>query len=24
VFEHFCILDGIEERVLRKYGAGEA
>jgi hypothetical protein len=24
VFEHFCILDGIEERVLRKYVAGEA
>ncbi|KAJ0414265.1 integral membrane protein DUF106-domain-containing protein [Aspergillus carlsbadensis] len=24
VFEHFCILDGIEERILRKYGAGEA
>lgn len=21
VVEHFCILDGIEERVLRKYGA---
>ncbi|KAL4957381.1 integral membrane protein DUF106-domain-containing protein [Aspergillus filifer] len=23
VFEHFCILDGIEERVLRKYGAAQ-
>ncbi|KAL4798301.1 integral membrane protein DUF106-domain-containing protein [Aspergillus venezuelensis] len=23
VFEHFCILDGVEERVLRKYGAAQ-
>lgn len=23
VVEHFCILDGIEERVLRKYGAAQ-
>lgn len=24
VMEHFCILDGIEERILQNYGSSEA